>query len=85
MDAYDELVDAIATGPAAERIVQFRASEANQRRVADLLERERNGSLTAQETAELDRYLQLEHLVRLAKARAHLYLQQCAAPGGVRE
>jgi len=85
MNAYDELVDVIATGPAAQRIVQFRASEENQRRVTDLLEREKAGSLTPQETAELDRYLQLEHLVRLAKARAHLYLQQCAGAGGVNE
>ena len=76
MNAYDELVDVIATGPAAERIIRFRASEENQRRVADLLEREKGDSLTPQETRELDRYLQLEPLVRLAKARAHLYLQQ---------
>ena len=40
MNAYDELVDVIATGPAAERILQFRASDENQRRVADLLTRE---------------------------------------------
>ena len=85
MDAYDELIDVIATGPAAERIVRFRASDDNQRRVADLLEREKSASLTPHETAELDRYLQFEHLVRLAKARAHLYLQQCATAGGSRE
>ena len=43
MDAYDELVDVIATRPAAERIIGFRASEENQCRVADLLEREKEG------------------------------------------
>jgi hypothetical protein len=84
-NAYDELVDVIATGPAAERILQFRASDENQRRVADLLTREKTASLTAQETAELDRFLQLEHLVRLAKARASLYLQQGSASDGTRE
>lgn len=81
MNAYDELVDVIATGPVAERIVHFRASDENQRRVADLLDRAKSDSLTPQETTELDHYLQFEHLVRLAKARAHLYLQQCAASG----
>ena len=74
MDAYDELADVIAAGPGAERIVRFRASDENQHRVADLLGREKRGSLTPQETAELDRYLQFEHVVRLAKARVHLYL-----------
>jgi hypothetical protein len=54
----EELVDVIATGPAAEPIVQFRASDENQRHVADLLAREKTASLTPSETAELDRYLQ---------------------------
>ena len=81
MNAYDELVDVIATGPAAERIVRFRASEENQRRVSELLEREKMGSLGSKETAELDRYLQFEHVVRLAKARAHLDIQERASRG----
>jgi hypothetical protein len=84
MNAYDELVAVIATGPGAERVARFRASDENQRRVAELLDREKNESLTPHEAAELDRYLQLEHLVRLAKARAHLYLQSCGASSGDR-
>lgn len=76
MNAYDELVEVIATGPSAERIVHFRASEQSQQRVAELLAGERSGELTPQETAELDRFLQFEHLMRLAKARAQLYLKQ---------
>jgi hypothetical protein len=53
--------------------------------VAELLDREKNDSLTPQEVVGLDRYLQLEHIVRLAKARAHLYLQQSGTSGGNRE
>jgi len=81
MNAYDELVEVIATGPAAERIIRFRASEENQRRVSELLEREKTASLTSEEAAELDRYLQFEHVVRLAKARAHLDVQERASRG----
>lgn len=81
MNAYDELVEVIATGPAAERIVRFRASDENQRRVSELLEREKTDSLTSEETAELDRFLQFEHVVRLAKARAQLYIQEQASGG----
>ena len=82
INAYEELIDVIATGPAAERIVRFGASEENQRRVADLLNREKRGTLLPQETADLNHYLQFEHLVRMAKARAHLYLQQSAGANG---
>lgn len=81
MNAYDELVEVIATGPAAERIVRFQASDQSQRRVSELLEREKAASLTPSEAAELDHYLQFEHIVRLAKARAHLYLREQAAGG----
>jgi len=81
MNAYDELVEIIATGPAAERIIRFHASEENQRRVTELLEREKAASLTPAESVELDRYMQFEHVIRLAKARAHLYLQEQASGG----
>lgn len=81
MNAYDELVEVIATGPAAERIIHFRASDESQRRVSELLEREKTHSLTAQETAELEHYLHFEHLVRLAKARAQLYIKEHASGG----
>ena len=85
MNAYDELVEVIATGPAAERMLRFRASDENQRRVSELLERQKSGSLTAAESAELERYLQFEHVVRLAKARAHLYVQEQQASGGAHD
>jgi hypothetical protein len=38
------------------------------------LAREKEGQLAPEERAELDRYLQLEHLMRLAKARARDFL-----------
>jgi hypothetical protein len=41
-----------------------------QQRVSDLLEKERESRISAEEKAELDDYLLLEHLMRLAKARA---------------
>lgn len=40
-------------------------------RVSELIEKEKTTGLSAEETAELDDYLQLEFLWRLAKARAH--------------
>ena len=72
--AYEEVVDFIARGPTPRSVIAFRASEATRQRVADLLQRHRNDELSAEESSELDHYLQIEHLMRLAKARARQHL-----------
>ncbi len=72
--AYEELIDFIAAGTTPDNIVAFRPSEETKQRVADLLRREKTTGLTPDETSELERYMQLEHLMRLAKARARKYL-----------
>jgi hypothetical protein len=49
--------------------------EAAIQRVGDLIARSRDGVISSEEQAELDDYLQLEHLLILAKARARHNLQ----------
>lgn len=71
--AYEEVIDFIA-GSSPSRVVAFRPSEAAKRRAAELVSREKDGALTPEETSELEHYLQLEHIMRLAKARARKYL-----------
>ncbi|MDQ2798208.1 MAG: hypothetical protein M3Y13_01020 [Armatimonadota bacterium] len=68
--AYEEVIDFIAGGNTPEAVVAFRPSEAARARVADLLMREKSEGLNAEEKSELDHYAHLEHLMRLAKARA---------------
>jgi hypothetical protein len=68
--AYDELVDLIAAGPSPELVASFQPSETTRQRVAELVAREKTTGLSAAESSELDHYLQLEQLLRLAKARA---------------
>jgi len=68
--AYEELVDFIAGGIGFDRIIAFHPSETVKTRLADLIEREKTSSLSREETSELDHYLQLEHIMRLVKARA---------------
>ena len=68
--AYDEFVDFIAAGVTPQSLVAFRPSEATRSKVLDLIQRQKLSSLTEDETAELDSYLHIEHLMRLAKARA---------------
>jgi hypothetical protein len=72
--AYDEFINFIAAGPSSELVATFQPSETTRQRVADLVAREKTTGLTAEETSELDHYLQLEHLMRLAKARARGHL-----------
>ncbi len=74
MRAYDEIIDFIAAGTSPDRIVSYQPSKAAKNRVADLTFREKTGGLSPDEKSELDHYLQLEHIMRLAKARAHQYV-----------
>ncbi|HEX8695190.1 MAG TPA: hypothetical protein VF746_22455 [Longimicrobium sp.] len=72
--AYDEIVDFIAAGPSPSKVVAFRPSEATRQRVADLIHREKTEGISDEERSELDHYQQIEHLMRLAKARAKQHL-----------
>jgi hypothetical protein len=72
--AYEEVVDFIAAGTTPQNVIAFRPSEAAQARVEELLSRDKEGALSPAEKSELDHYLQLEHLMRLAKARARDFL-----------
>lgn len=72
--AYEEVIDFIAGGTTPRNVVTFRPSEASKERVAELLQRKKTSGLSAEENSELEHYLQLEHLMRLAKARAQHHL-----------
>lgn len=74
--AYDEIVDFIASGTTPESVIAFNPSSAVKAQVADLIRREKTGGLTPTETAELKNFLHIEHVMRLAKARARLRLGQ---------
>lgn len=68
--AYEEIVDFIAGGVSSASVARYEASAATKSRVADLIHREKTAGLSEDEHAELDYYLQIEHVFRLAKARA---------------
>lgn len=72
--AYEEVIDFIAAGTSPAGLVSYEPSHAAKERVADLIYREKTSGLSAEEKSELDHYMQLEHIMRLAKARAHKHL-----------
>jgi hypothetical protein len=63
--SYEEVIDFIAAGTTPEAVLAFRPSEAVQKRVAELTELAKNGTLSAEEHSELEDYLQLEHCILL--------------------
>lgn len=67
--AFDGLLETLARSVDRDAILGFRVPAESQARLDDLLERNRSGTLTADEVAELDTFRQLEHVVRLLKAR----------------
>ena len=68
--AYEEVIEFIAAGSSPAGVIDFQPSDDAKRRVSDLLAREKTIGLGPEDKSELDHYLQLEHLMRLAKARA---------------
>ncbi len=70
--ASEEVADFIAmTNPA--KVLAFRPSEETRKRVSDLIGREKTDGLSNEEKRELDYYMQLEHLMRMAKIFARKY------------
>jgi hypothetical protein len=72
--AYLEIIDFIAAGTTPAAVANYRPSPESQKRVADLIAREKEGGLSAEEKAELDHFLELEHILRMAEARARQIL-----------
>jgi len=73
---YLDLIDFIAAGTTPEAVANFYPPPDAQQRLAALIEREKVGGLSAEEKAELDHFMELEHILRMAKARARQILSR---------
>lgn len=69
------IVELLASQPSPQQIIAARPSPELQSRVSKLLGKSKSQTLSRQEERELDRYLMLEHLLRLAKAHAYRQLR----------
>ncbi len=68
--ACDEIIDFIVAGKSPEQIDAFRPSEGTLARVSHLIQLAKTDALNPEERTELEDFLQLEHLMIVAKARA---------------
>lgn len=76
MRAYDEIVDFIAAGTTPESVARFEPSQQTRDYVADLIRKEKTTGLSPEESSDLDYFMKIEHLMRLAKARARALCSQ---------
>jgi gamma-glutamylcysteine synthetase len=77
LDKADEgIIDLLAS---ASNVLEFKPSEQARTRVWELVAREKTGMLAEAEKSELDHYGQIEHLLRLVKARARRRQQKRTA------
>ena len=70
VNIYDELAELLANMD-PEKVIQFHASKGAQQRIEELLEKNKEGTLADDEKIEIERFMTVEHIVRLAKARAY--------------
>lgn len=66
---YDELLDLLAEAADTDRLLAFKLPAEKQARLESLLQKNADGSMTAEERGELDEYERLEHFGRMLKAR----------------
>jgi hypothetical protein len=75
---YFEFIEFIAAGTTPEQIVAFRPSAVAQRRIEELIAREKDDHLSPEEASELEYFFQIEHILRVAKARAEQILTRAS-------
>ena len=78
MNPYTELINFVVSNVSADAIESFRASDEMHDHVYELIEREKAGIATEKERHELDKHMEMEHLIRMIKIRAKesLYVTQ---------
>jgi hypothetical protein len=75
---YLELIDFIAAGTTPEQVTAFHPSANAQKRVEELEAKAKKDHLSLDEQSELDYFFQLEHILRVAKARAEQILARAS-------
>lgn len=70
INVFDEIVDFITSAPQPAEIASYRPSVAIQAQLEILLYKKQNDLLSEDDREELEQYMLVEHLMRMAKARA---------------
>ncbi len=71
-----EVLELLASLPSPEEILAIRPSQRLQARISELLEKNRSAALSPDEEREWEQFQYLEHLIRIAKAKAYVKLNE---------
>lgn len=71
----DVVTDFLGSAPTLEEIAAYRLPDDLQARAQALLDKNRAGTLSEAERAEIDAFRQIDHLLTLIKAKARLKLK----------
>jgi hypothetical protein len=69
------VTDFLGSAPSLEELAAYRLPDELQERAHQLLEKNRTGTLSSEERAEMEDFRQLDHLLVLIKAKARLKLK----------
>jgi hypothetical protein len=69
---FNEITDFLISRPTPEEIIAFKASDALDQRLHELLDKNSREGLTPDERSEMERFTQINHLMITLKAKAHL-------------
>ncbi len=67
---FDELIDFLAGGPTPQQIIAHKVAPDTQARLEELLDKNREAGLTEVETAEMNAFRQVNHVLIRLKASA---------------
>ncbi len=70
----DEITDFLVSTPTLEEIIAFKPSEVLDERVHYLLDLNSEGEITPEEHKELEKYIELDHVMTMLKLKARLKL-----------
>jgi len=70
------VIDVLSDFPTPETVMKLRTNAAEESRLQELSDKNEAGSLSLEERIELEHYRVAEHMVRMAKARAHSRLMK---------
>ncbi len=73
--AYEDFVNFIVAGIQPEAVLGYHPAPETNDRVENLVFKSKMDGLNLAEQSELGHYLQIEHIMRLAKARVHQRLK----------
>jgi hypothetical protein len=71
---FIELADFLVSQPSLESLANYRVSSATQQYIDTLIEKNRDGTLTADERLEMEKILAVSHVMTLTKTKAQLKL-----------